>query len=418
MGSEPSTSAVLGSPRQSSAVLGSPRQSLADDALTSCHKACMPESAEGAPLILDVAPGDSSPRRDPQSKAHHIDACLTPAVEYQKSAGFDRYDFVNQALPEVSLEHIDLSQSFIGKTLRAPLMIAPMTGGIERAHVLNLRLAAVAQRHGLAMGVGSQRVGIESEERAAFFRVRSVAPSILLFANFGVGQLAKGWGVDEARRAVAMIEADALYLHMNPVQEAAQGGDVDFRGLSARIKSLCTALRHEGIPVFAREVGFGVSAEAARQLIDAGVAGIDCAGAGGTSWAKVEGICAKTERRRKMGMAFGEWGIPTADAIVQVRSVSSTIPLVATGGLRSGLDLAKAVALGADVGAMARPFLVAADAGEEALELFVQDTLTTLRIAMFGIGAANLEILRGSPHLRETHHETPRAGGQRPLETK
>ena len=375
----------------------------------------MPESAEGAPLVLDVDPAADGvvdggpPRRDPQSKAHHIDACLTSAVEYKKSAGFDRFDFVNQALPEVSLEHLDLSQPLIGKTLKAPLMIAPMTGGIERAHVLNLRLAAVAQRHGLAMGVGSQRVGLESEERAAFFRVRSVAPSILLFANFGVGQLAKGWGVDEARRAVDMIEADALYLHMNPIQEAAQGGDVDFRGLTARIKALCTALRHEGIPVFAREVGFGVSAEAARQLIDAGISGIDCAGAGGTSWSKVEGICAKTERRRKMGMAFGEWGIPTADAIQQVRSVSSKIPLIATGGLRSGLDLAKAIALGADVGAMARPFLVAADAGEEPLELFVQDTLTELRIAMFGIGAANLDALRGTAHLREIDHETVRA---------
>ncbi|MDP2341367.1 MAG: type 2 isopentenyl-diphosphate Delta-isomerase [Deltaproteobacteria bacterium] len=370
----------------------------------------MPESAEGAPLILDAAgpaAGDP-PRRDPQSKAHHIDACLTSAVEYVKSAGFDRFDFVNQALPEVGLEQIDLSLPLLGKTLKAPLMIAPMTGGIERAHVLNLRLAAAAERHGLAMGVGSQRVGLESEERAAFFRVRSVAPSILLFANFGVGQLAKGWGVDEARRAVAMIEADALYLHMNPIQEAAQGGDVDFRGLTARIKALCTALRHEGIPVFAREVGFGVSAEAARQLIDAGISGIDCAGAGGTSWSKVEGICAKTERRRKMGMAFGEWGIPTAEAIQQVRGVSSKIPLVATGGLRSGLDLAKAIGLGADVGAMARPFLVAADAGEETLEGFIQDTLTELRIAMFGIGAADLDALRGTPHLREIDHETRR----------
>lgn len=350
----------------------------------------MPESVEGAPLV-----------RDPQSKAHHIDACLTPEVEYTKTTGFERYDFENQALPEVSLEKIDLSTPLVGKTLKAPLMIAPMTGGIERAHVLNLRLAAAAERHGLAMGVGSQRVGLESEERAAFFRVRSVAPSILLFANFGVGQLAKGWGADHARRAVAMIEADAVYLHMNPIQEAAQGGDVDFRGLTKHIADLCRELRKDGIPVFAREVGFGVSAAAAKQLIDAGVAGIDCAGAGGTSWAKVEGICAKTERRRKMGLAFGEWGIPTSEAIRQVRSVSTKIPLIATGGLRSGLDLAKALALGADVGAMARPFLVAADQGEDALEAFVEDTLTELRIAMFGIGAANLDALRGTPHLRE-----------------
>jgi isopentenyl-diphosphate delta-isomerase len=357
----------------------------------------MPESEEGAPLV-----------RDPQSKAHHIDACLTPEVEYTKSAGFDAYDFVNQALPELSLEHLDLKTTLVGKPMKAPLMIAPMTGGIERAHVLNLRLAAAAERHGLAMGVGSQRVGLESDERAAFFKVRSVAPTIVLFANFGVGQLVKGWGVDEASAAVDMIGADALFLHMNPVQEAAQGGDVDFRGLVPRIRALCSAMRERGTPVFAREVGFGISKEAAKRLIDVGVAGIDCAGAGGTSWAKVEGICAKTERRRKMGMAFGEWGIPTAQAIVDVRSVSQRIPLIATGGLRSGLDLAKAIALGADVGAMARPMLVAANKGEEVLDTFIQDTLDELRIAMFGVGAADLDGLRRSPALRETRH-SPRS---------
>lgn len=342
--------------------------------------------------------------RDPQSKAHHIDACLTTAVEYTKSAGFDRWDFVNQALPEVSLEHLDLSTTLVGKAMKAPLMIAPMTGGVDRAHVLNRRLARVAERFGLAMGVGSQRVGIESDERAVTFKVRDEAPSIVLFANFGVGQLAKGWGVDHARRAVDMIGADALFLHMNPIQEAAQGGDVDFRGLVPRIKALCSAMREQGVPVFAREVGFGVSGDAAKRLIDAGVAGIDCAGAGGTSWAKVEGICAKTERRRKMGLAFGEWGIPTATAIREVRAVSSRIPLIATGGLRSGLDLAKALALGADVGAMARPMLVAAHESEEALTTFVQDTLDELRIAMFGIGAPSLDALRNTPHLRETDH--------------
>jgi isopentenyl-diphosphate delta-isomerase len=353
----------------------------------------MPESEEGAPLV-----------RDPQSKAHHIDACLTPAVEYTKSAGFDRWDFVNQALPELSLEHIDLSTTLVGKALKAPLMIAPMTGGVDRAHVLNRRLARAAEKFGLAMGVGSQRVGIESDDRAVTFKVRDEAPNIVLFANFGVGQLAKGWGVEHARRAVAMIGADALFLHMNPIQEAAQGGDVDFRGLVPRIKALCLAMRAEGVPVFAREVGFGVSADAAKRLIDAGVAGIDCAGAGGTSWAKVEGICAKTERRRKMGIAFGEWGIPTATAIREVRSVSARIPLIATGGLRSGLDLAKALALGADVGAMARPMLVAAHAGDDVLDGFIQDTLDELRIAMFGIGAASLDALRGTTHLRETGH--------------
>ncbi len=348
----------------------------------------MPESEDGAPLV-----------RDPSSKAHHIDACLTPAVEYSKSAGFDRFDFENVALPELALDRIALTTTLVGKTLRAPLMIAPMTGGIERAAVINRRLAAAAEHFGLAMGVGSQRVGLEQIAAASTFKVRSVAPSIALFANFGIGQLAKGWGVDEARRAVLMIEADALFLHMNPIQEAAQGGDVDFSGLIRKIAEICSALHKEGIPVFAREVGFGVSADTARHLVEAGIAGIDCAGAGGTSWAKVEGICAKTERRRKIGLAFGEWGIPTADTLRAVRSVTSTLPVIATGGLRSGLDLAKAIALGANVGAMARPMLVAGDQGEEVLHGFITDTLDELRVAMFGIGAGDVDALRGTRHL-------------------
>lgn len=356
------------------------------------------------PDIEETGPDGAPLKRDPQSKAHHIDACLTDAVEYAKSAGFERYEFVNQALPELSLDQIDLSTSMCGKELRAPLMIAPMTGGVERAHELNRRLARAAQKFGLAMGVGSQRVAVEDPERARFFEVRQDAPDILLFANFGAGQLAKGWGVDEARRAVAMIDADALFLHFNPIQEAAQGGDVDFRGLADKVRELTRRLRDDGIPVFAREVGFGISAAAAQALVDAGISGIDCAGAGGTSWAKVEGICAKTERRRKMGHRFGEWGIPTTEAIRAVRAASRRVPLIATGGLRSGIDVAKAIALGADVGAMARPMLVAANAGEETLHAFIDDVLTELRISMFGIGAGSLEALKGTSSLRERDH--------------
>lgn len=359
------------------------------------------------PDIEETGPDGTPIKRDPQSKAHHIDACLTDAVEYAKKSGFERYDFVNQALPELSLDEIDLSTSLCGKSMRAPLMIAPMTGGVERAHELNRRLARAAQRFGLAMGVGSQRVAVEDVERARLFQVRADAPDILLFANFGAGQLAKGWGVNEARRAVDMIEADALFLHFNPIQEAAQGGDVDFRGLADKVAELVKKLRADGVPVFAREVGFGMSTEAAKRLIDAGIAGIDCAGAGGTSWAKVEAVCAKTERRRKMGQRFGEWGIPTAEAIRQVRAASKRIPLIATGGIRTGLDLAKALALGADVGAMARPMLVAANAGEEALSVFIDDVLTELRIAMFGIGAADLDALKGTASLCELDHKLP-----------
>jgi isopentenyl-diphosphate Delta-isomerase len=341
-------------------------------------------------------PGD---KRDPQSKVQHIEACLTPDVEYRKTTGLERYDFVNQALPEVSLEDIDLGCQLAGKELRAPLMISPMTGGVERGGEINRRLARCAERHGLPMGVGSQRVGVEDAARAQHFKVREEAPTTLLFANIGAVQLVKGWGQDEAMRAVEMIDADALFLHLNPIQEAIQGGDQDFRGLTSRITEVVRALSRAGVPVFAREVGFGLSEEAARALIDCGVAGLDCAGAGGTSWAKVEGIVAKSERRRIMGEVFGDWGIPTAESILHVRRVSERIPLIATGGLRSGVDVAKALALGADIGSMARPFLVAADAGDDALDAFVDRTLIELRICMFGIGAGDLDALKGTRHL-------------------
>lgn len=338
-------------------------------------------------------------KRDPASKTHHIEACLTTAVEYRKSAGFERYEFENQALPEVSLDDIDLSCSLVGKFLAAPLMISPMTGGVERGGELNRRLARAAERFGLPIGVGSQRVGVEDASRAATFAVRREAPTTVVFANIGAVQLVKGWGRDEAMRAVEMIDADALFLHLNPMQEAIQGGDQDFRGLTARIDHLVRALSREGVPVFVREVGFGLSEAATRALLECGVAGLDCAGAGGTSWAKVEGVVAKTERRRIMGDVFGEWGIPTVDSILNVRRISDRIPLIATGGLRSGVDVAKAIALGADIGSMARPFLVAADAGDEALAAFIERTLTELRICMFGIGAANLDELKASPRL-------------------
>ena len=154
-----------------------------------------------------------------------------------------------------------------------------------------------------------------------------------------------------------------------------------------------------GVPVFVREVGFGMSVDAARRILATGVAGIDCAGAGGTSWAKVESVCAKDERRRVMGRVFGEWGIPTAQSIVNVRAVSERIPLIATGGIRSGVDVAKAIALGADIASMARPMLLAAHRGEAALDTFIEDTLTELRICMFGIGAASIDALRGTPAL-------------------
>lgn len=347
---------------------------------------------------LRAARADPAPVRDSRVKGRHIEVCLTEPVEYCKSAGFDAWEFENQALPELSLSDIDISCTFAGTRLSAPLMIAPMTGGNQQGLEINRTLASAAQQFGLAMGVGSQRIAMENAEAAACFRVRDVAPDILLFANFGAGQLVRGWGAAHARRAVEMIGADAVFIHVNAVQEAIQGGDRDFRGLAAGLRKLCRDLEADGIPVFAREVCFGLSAEAARALIDCGVRGIDCSGAGGTSWAKVEAYCATTRHRRETGLRFGEWGIPTTRSILNVRAVSRSIPLIASGGLRTGLDLAKALALGADLGAMARPMLLKAVEGAQALHAFLEDVLNDLRICMFATGAGSLAALRGRAH--------------------
>ncbi|MFP4243912.1 MAG: type 2 isopentenyl-diphosphate Delta-isomerase [Ectothiorhodospira sp.] len=335
-------------------------------------------------------------RRDPLAKGRHLEACLSDDVEYRRTTGLEGFDLLNRALPGTAMHAVDLSAGLLGRRIPVPLMIAPMTGGDPRAHEINRRLARAAQRWGLPMGVGSQRVGIEDPARARYFQVRPEAPSIPLFANIGGAQLVKGWGLEQARRAVEMIGADALFVHLNPMQEAVQGGDPDFRGLDRHLEALCRGLQEEGIPVFAREVGFGLSEGTCRRLRACGVDGIDCAGAGGTSWARVEAACARGEGARALGMTFAEWGIPTAQSILNCRRASPTVPLIASGGLRSGLDLARAIALGADLGAMARPFLVAAEAGDEALDALVERVVKELRVALFAAGAADLPSLRGA----------------------
>jgi isopentenyl-diphosphate delta-isomerase len=333
--------------------------------------------------------------RDPRSKLRHLEACLSGPVEYRKSTGLEAWDLVNEAVPELSLSAIDASVTLAGKRLAAPLMIAPMTGGTPRSLEINRRLARVAQSLGLAFGVGSQRIAIEDPVLASLFQVRDVAPWVALFANLGAAQLARGYGPDEARRAVEMIGADALFVHLNPMQEALQRGQCDFSNVAAALERICAALARDGIPVFAREVCFGMTGSTARRLVECGVAGIDCSGAGGTSWAKVEAHCATTTDQRERALRFGEWGIPTADSIVNVRGAAPELPLVASGGIRSGTDVAKAIALGADVAAIARPFLVRADEGEEALQRYVEELLGDLRLCMLATGSGTVGALRG-----------------------
>lgn len=326
-------------------------------------------------------------------KADHLRICLDENVQCrQVTNGLERYRFTHCCLPEIDRSDINLTTSFLGKPLNAPLLISSMTGGTELAKTINQRLAAVAQQYRLAMGVGSQRVAVEDPTVATTFAVRSIAPDIPLFANLGAVQLNYRYGLDECRRVVESLEADALILHLNPLQEGVQtSGDTNFRGLLEKIAVLCKTL---SVPVIAKEVGNGISAAMATKLIEAGVAAIDVAGTGGTSWALVESERATDARQRRLGKTFADWGLPTAECITEVRAIAPQIPLIASGGLRDGLEAAKAIALGADLAGMALPFLQAAYESEEALYELVDILLAELTTAMFCTGCKRLGELR------------------------
>jgi isopentenyl-diphosphate delta-isomerase len=313
-------------------------------------------------------------------------------VQFHQTTGLERYRFTHCCLPELDRQDIDLLTTFLGKPLGAPLLISSMTGGTELAQMINYRLASVAQQYHLAMGVGSQRVAIEHPQSASTFAVRSVAPDILLFANLGAVQLNYDYGLDQCLRIVDSLQADALILHLNPLQECVQtNGDTNFRGLLAKITTLC---QHLPVPVIAKEVGNGISAGMAQQLIAAGVSVIDVAGAGGTSWAKVESERAADARQRRLGDTFADWGLPTAECVTTVRAIAPTIPLIASGGLRNGLDVAKVIALGADLAGLALPFLQAASESDAALCDLVEILMAEITTVLFCTGNATLAGLR------------------------
>lgn len=325
-------------------------------------------------------------------KADHIRINLEEDVQFPNlTTGFERYRLVHQALPELDLDAVDTSVSLLGKRLRVPLLISSMTGGTPAAAAINRNLAQAAQARGVAMGLGSQRAGLEQAETAYTFRVRDVAPDILLFANLGAVQLNRGYGVEHCRRAVEMIGADALILHLNPLQEALQAdGDRDWRGLLGKIEAVCRGL---DVPVVVKEVGWGISEKVARWLAEAGVAAIDVAGAGGTSWSAVESHRAATDTLRRLALAFADWGIPTAEALVQARRGAANLPLIASGGMRTGIDAAKALALGASAVGIASPFLKAAVESSEAVVAAIDQFAAELRVAMFCAGAGNIAAL-------------------------
>lgn len=333
-----------------------------------------------------------------QRKTDHIRINLEEDVRFPSlTTGLEAYRLVHQALPEVDLAAIDTRIQIFGKWLNAPILVSSMTGGAAEAQRINRNLAEAAQAQGLAMGLGSQRAGLEQHETRATFHVRDVAPGILLFANLGAVQLNYGYSVDQCLRAVEMIEADALILHLNPLQEAVQAeGDVNWHGLLRKIEAVCRQLP---LPVVAKEVGWGISERTARLLIDAGVAAIDVAGAGGTSWSQVEMHRAPTERLRRLAGAFADWGIPTAASLLAVRRVceeigATQVPIFASGGIRSGQEIAKCVALGADLVGLASPFLKRAVESAAAVAEEMEILCAELRIAMFCSAAADLTGLR------------------------
>jgi len=326
-------------------------------------------------------------------KADHLRICLDNDIEFHKNTtGLEKYHFQHCCLPELALSEIDLSTSFLGKTLGAPLLVSSMTGGTELAKVVNWRLAEVAEAYQLAMGVGSGRVILENPAVIPTFAVRSIAPTIPLFANLGAVQLNYGYGVDQCRKLVDILEADALILHINPLQECIQPrGDTNFSGLLEKITQLANKLP---VPIIAKEVGNGISGSMAAKLIAAGVSALDVAGAGGTSWAKVEGERAENPLQARLGETFRDWGIPTADCVVQVRAIAPHIPLIASGGLRNGLEVGKAIALGADLAGLALPFLKAATESTQAIQDLVEVLMAELRTTLFCTGNVNLAQLK------------------------
>jgi isopentenyl-diphosphate delta-isomerase len=321
-------------------------------------------------------------------KAEHLQINLEQDVRSALSTGLERYRFIHQALPELDLQEIDTRLTLFGRQLATPFLVSSMTGGTLKATAMNRRLAEAAQTARIAIGVGSQRVAIEDPKQVKTFQVRRYAPDVLLFANLGAVQLNYGYTVEQCRRAVDMIEADALILHLNPLQEAVQDdGSTNFKSLAGKIELICHQV---GVPVIAKEVGWGISERTARLLIQCGVAAIDVAGAGGTSWSQVEMVRAPNRFLRELALAFVDWGIPTAESIRLVRRVAPDLPIFASGGLRNGLDIGKCLALGATLGGMAAGFLKAATVSTEAVIEVITLLSAQLRLTMFAAAVRDL----------------------------
>lgn len=324
-------------------------------------------------------------------KDEHIKICLDKKNKnvYSEKSPFDEYKFVHNALPEINFDEISTETVFLKKKISIPLLISSMTGG-GRSENINKNLAIAAEKKNVALGLGSMRVVFESPETLLSFDVRKYAPNVALLANIGAVNLNYGFGTKECLAAQKSIGADALILHLNPLQEALQPeGQRNFKGLLKKLSKIKKELK---FPIIVKEVGAGISSDVAEKLIDAGIKYIDVAGQGGTSWAKIEGIRAKTGGEDM----FFDWGIPTTQSIIECEKVckKNGVVLIASGGIRSGLDMAKAIALGADYCSIALPFLEPALKSPKAVEELIDQLTNELKIAMFCIGAKNISELK------------------------
>ncbi len=323
-------------------------------------------------------------------KKDHVELILRKGAQYAKTSGFERVEFIHNALPEMSLDSVDLSTSFLGRKLRVPIMISAMTGGYKDAKAINRALAAGAQKHGLALGLGSQRAMIEHPSLKETYAIRDVAPDVPLLANIGAVQLKK-YPISKIETLVSAVDADGLAIHLNPLQEAIQPeGDKDFSGI---LDAITKTVERLTVPIVVKETGAGISQDVAFKLMKTGVRYIDIAGSGGTSWSAVE-YMRKSDNMRKSDKGpsipgFEDWGISTFESLMQCRGTS---PLIASGGIRNGIDGAKALALGAELWGAAYPFLKAQRAGK--LNQVVKTYVDQTRLCAYLSGSKTLAELR------------------------
>jgi isopentenyl-diphosphate delta-isomerase len=334
-----------------------------------------------------------------ERKADHIKVCLKEDVQSRRvTTGFEDVSLIHKALPEIEREKIDLSTIVFGYKFSAPLFVGAMTGGTEKAAKINAAIAEAVEELHLGMGVGSQRIAIDNPKvERTFSIVRENAPKSFILANIGAPQLVSKYGVKEAEKAVEMVKADALAIHLNALQEAVQPeGDTNYSNLLQKIYRLTQEL---DVPVIVKETGAGIAAEEATMLEAAGVAGIDVAGVGGTSWAAVEYYRAKASQddsSQRLGETFWDWGIPTVASLVEtVKSVN--LPVIASGGIRNGVDAAKALALGASLTSATYPFLEPATTSSEDVKKALSYLVEEVRNVMFLVGANSVQKLQKVP---------------------